>query len=214
MATRPKNVKAPDADPDAAAPAALQVEEAVSAAAPAALPVEEAVSATVAAVAPTPPTDPEELGMTTAVPVLALAAPGPDVTDTKPVGTMPAHATQNMEKMMKNAEEFLSFSQGNVEALVKSGQIWAAGWQDLSKQMAASAQTAMDETMSAFKAMTSVKSLKEALDLQATLARSTVEKAVTGSGQFADASFKLAEQTMAPLTARFQLAAQKFTPAA
>jgi phasin family protein len=116
--------------------------------------------------------------------------------------------------MMKSAEQVLAYSQGNMEALVKSGQIWAAGMQDLSKQMAATAQSTMDETVSAFKALTGVKSLKDALDLQATLTRSTMEKAVTGSGQFADASFKLAEQTLAPLTARFQLAAQKLGTAA
>lgn len=98
--------------------------------------------------------------------------------------------------------------------MMKSGQIWAAGLQDLSKQVAANAQSAMDETVTTFKAMSGVKSLKEAMDLQAALARSAMEKAMTGSGQIADASFKLAEQTLAPLTARFQLAAQKFVPAA
>jgi hypothetical protein len=41
---------------------------------------------------------------------------------------------------MKTAEEFVVFGQGNVEALVKSGQIWAAGVQDLTKQVAATAQ--------------------------------------------------------------------------
>ena len=77
---------------------------------------------------------------------------------------------------MKTAEELVSFSQGNLEAILKSGQIWAAGMQDLSKQVAATAQASFDETMSTFKALTSVKSLKDAIDLQASLARATMEK--------------------------------------
>ena len=38
-----------------------------------------------------------------------------------------AKVKEGMEKAMKTAEEFVAFSQGNLEALVKSGQIWAAG---------------------------------------------------------------------------------------
>ncbi len=68
---------------------------------------------------------------------------------------------------MKTAEELVAFSQGNLEAMVKSGQIWAAGVQDICKQIAANAQASFDETLSTFKALTSVKSLKDAFDLQA-----------------------------------------------
>src|SRR5271166_4414187 len=49
-------------------------------------------------------------------------------------------ATQSMAKVMKTAEEFVSFNQGNLEALIKSGQILATGMQDLGKQVAATAQ--------------------------------------------------------------------------
>ena len=114
---------------------------------------------------------------------------------------------------MRTPEEFVSFSQGNLEAFVKSGQIWAAGMQDLSKQVAATAQAQLDSTMSAFKAMTSVKSLKEAMDLQTSLVRSTVETAMSQTGAVAEASMKLAEQAAAPLTARVNLAVVSFKAA-
>ena len=58
--------------------------------------------------------------------------------------------------------------------------------------MASSMQASYEEAMSAFKALTSVKSLKEAVDLQVGLARSAVEKSVTESSKYTDASFKLA----------------------
>lgn len=115
---------------------------------------------------------------------------------------------------MKTPEEFMTFNQGNVEAFVKSGQIVATGLQDITKMMAASAQAAMDETMSTFRALTTVRSVKEAMDLQTTFARSTIEKAVTQGGQVAETSFKLAEQAIAPLAGRVTLAVESFGKAA
>jgi phasin family protein len=112
--------------------------------------------------------------------------------------------------MTKTAEEMVSFGQGNLEAFTKAGQIWAAGVQELSKQFAATAQAHVDQTVATFKALTTVKSFKEAVDLQSTLARSTVEKAVAETGKLTDASLKLAEQAWAPVTARVTLAVEKF----
>ena len=121
-----------------------------------------------------------------------------------------ATVKKGMEKAMKTAEEFVAFGQGNVEAFIKSSQIWAAGVQDLSKQVAATAQANFDETMSTFKAMSAIKSLKDAFELQAGLARSTMEKTMAESGRLTDASLKLTEQAMAPITARVTLAVEKF----
>jgi phasin family protein len=120
-----------------------------------------------------------------------------------------AKVKQGMEKAMKTAEELVAFSQGNVEAMVKSGQVWAAGVQDISKQMAATAQASFEETVTTFKALSSVKSLKDAIELQTSFARSTMEKTLAESGRLTDASLKLTEQALAPLTARVSLAVEK-----
>ena len=125
-----------------------------------------------------------------------------------------AKVKQGMEKAMKTAEELVAFGQGNVEAMVRSSQIWAAGLQDISKLIAANAQASFDETMSTFKALSSAKSLKDAFELQASLARTTIEKTLAESGKLTDASMKLTEQTLAPLTARVSLAVEKFTKVA
>ena len=76
--------------------------------------------------------------------------------------------------------------------------------------MVASAQASFDETLATCRALSGVKSLKEAVDLQASLARSSMEKAVAETGRITDASVKLAEQAMAPLTQRYALAVEKF----
>ena len=114
---------------------------------------------------------------------------------------------------MKTAEQFITFGQGNVEALVKSSQIVASGLQDLSKQIAANAQAAVEESLSTFRALAGVRSFKEALDLQATYARTSFEKAVNQTGQITEASFKLAEQAYEPLAGRVTLAVESFKAA-
>ena len=119
-----------------------------------------------------------------------------------------------MEKITQTTEELVSFSQANVEAIVKSSQIWAAGVQDIGKTFAATAQAQMDATMATLKAFTSVKSFKDAIELHTTLARSSVESVVAETGKLTDASMKLAEQTFAPITARVNVAMEKFSKAA
>lgn len=131
-----------------------------------------------------------------------------------PVDPEPAPTNTGMEKVMKTTEEFFAFGQGNLEAIMKAGQIWATGLQDLSKQMTAGAQANLDETMAAFKAMSSAKTLKDAIDMQTGFARSTFEKSMTETGKLTDASLKLAEQAMAPITARVTTAMDSFVKAA
>lgn len=116
-----------------------------------------------------------------------------------------------MTRAMKTAEQMSAFSQGNVEALMKSSQIWTTGLQDLTKLFAASAKASLDETMSTFKALSSVKSVKEALELQTSFARTSMEKAMSESGKLTEHSMKLAEQAFAPISARVNVAVETFS---
>jgi phasin family protein len=125
-----------------------------------------------------------------------------------------AQVKEGVEKAMKTAEEFVAFGQGNLEAIMKAGQIWATGMQDLSKHVAAAAQASLDEGMSAFKALSGVKSLKDAFELQSSYARAALEKSLAESGKLTDASIKLTEQALAPITARVNVAVEKFAKAA
>ncbi|MGH7057015.1 MAG: phasin family protein [Acetobacteraceae bacterium] len=115
-----------------------------------------------------------------------------------------------MSKAMNTAEQVIAFNQGNFEAVVASGKVWSQGVQDLSKQVVASAQASLDETLAAFRALSGVKSLREAVDLQTSLARSMLEKSMSESGRITDASVRLAERAMAPLTERVTFAIEAF----
>jgi phasin family protein len=168
---------------------------------------------------PTETTPAVDTSAVEAAPAKAFDATMTNLKDGVAKATAGIEATQatmkeGMEKAMKTAEEFVAFGQGNMEAVMKSGQIWAAGVQDLSKHLAATAQASIDQTVSTFKALTGVKSFKDAFEIQSTYARSAIEKTMAESGKLTDASMKLTEQALAPLTARVTAAVEKFGKAA
>ncbi len=129
---------------------------------------------------------------------------------TKGLETSQAKLKEGVEKAVKTSEELLAFSQGNLEAFVKASQIYAAGFQDISKHVAASSKASIEDTVAFSKSLMGVKSVKEAVDLQTGFAKSSIEKAVTETNKLTDAAVKLTEQTLAPLTARVTLAVETF----
>jgi hypothetical protein len=110
------------------------------------------------------------------------------------------------EKAIKAAKDFAAFNQASMKAFTQAGQILTAGTQDLFRQMAAFA-----ETMSAFQALASAKSVKEGLELQASLASTSATRAMSEGSRFAQASIDLVRKASAPLTARAALAAETFS---
>jgi len=118
--------------------------------------------------------------------------------------------TLGIKTMLKSTEDFVAFGQANLEAFVKSGQIWSAGVQELTKQFATSAKASFEESVSTFKAISTAKSVKEAMDLQSSFAKAALEKAMAESNKMTDASIKLTEQTLAPITARVTVAVESF----
>jgi phasin family protein len=117
---------------------------------------------------------------------------------------------QGVEKAIKSATDLFSFAQGNLEAITRSGQILATGMQDMTQTIATSSKATLEDTVSTMKAMAAVKSIKEAMDLQTALMRSTLERAVSQTSKLTDSSMKLSEQAMAPISARVTLAVETF----
>ncbi len=129
---------------------------------------------------------------------------------TKGFETSQAKMKEGVAKAMKTAEEMVAFSQGNIEAMMKASQIFASGFQEISKHVAASSKASIDESMAFSKSLISVKSVKEALEMQSGFARSAIEKAVAESSKLTDETVKLTENAIAPLTARLALAVETF----
>jgi phasin family protein len=129
---------------------------------------------------------------------------------TKGLETSQAKLKEGVEKAVKTSEEMLAFSKGNMEAFVKATQIYATGVQDISKHIAASSKASLEESVAFSKSLFGVKSVKEAVELQTGFTKSSIEKAVAESNKLTDATVKLAEQAIAPITARISLAVETF----
>ena len=120
-------------------------------------------------------------------------------------------ATKTAEGLFKAAEEAAEFSRGNLEAVAKATQVYVAGVQDLGKQTLAMVQGLADHTVAGAKALGTVKSLKEAAEIQATYARAALEKSFSETAKLQEAALKLAEASFAPISARMTLAVEKFS---
>jgi hypothetical protein len=128
-------------------------------------------------------------------------------------GIEAAHAklTELLEKTVKNSEELLAFNQGNLQAVIKSTQIYSAGFQDISKQLSASGKASFDESLAFTKSLMRAKSGKEVLELQSGFIKVSIESAATERKKIIDAMTKLTVQAFSPLGTRFTLALETFS---
>ncbi len=118
--------------------------------------------------------------------------------------------TKTAEGFFKAAEEAAAFGRGNIEAVTKSAQLFAVGFQDIGKQIFAVSQALTDHAMESAKALAAVKSLKEAADIQSAFAKAALERSMSETAKLQEATFRLAEAASAPLQARMTLAVEKF----
>jgi hypothetical protein len=119
--------------------------------------------------------------------------------------------TRTAEGFFKAAEEAAEFSRGNIEAMTKSAQLFATGFQDIGKQVFAVSQALTDHAMESAKAFAGVKSLKEVADIQAAFAKASMERSMSEAAKLQEATFRLAETASAPLQARMAVAVEKFS---
>jgi phasin family protein len=120
-----------------------------------------------------------------------------------------AHKTAG--DMMKASEEAVEFGRGNFEAVSKATQVYVTGMQDLSRQTVTMFQAFSEQAIEAAKTLSSLKSLKEAADFQASFAKTAFERAVADATKLQEASVKLAEAAIEPISARMTIAMEKMT---
>jgi phasin family protein len=120
-----------------------------------------------------------------------------------------AHKTAG--DLMKASEEAVEFGRGNLEAVSKATQVYVTGMQDLSRQTVTMFQSFSEQAIEAAKTLSSLKSLKEAADFQASFAKTAFERAVADATKLQEASVKLAEAAIEPISARMTIAMEKMT---
>ena len=110
--------------------------------------------------------------------------------------------------------DYTDFTKGNVEAVVESGKILAAGLQGMGTAMVADTKESFETMTADVKAIAAVKSPTELVKLQGEIMRRNLDKAVSYGSKNSEAMLKLANDMFAPLSGRFSLAMDKVRKAA
>ncbi|MFA6220154.1 MAG: phasin family protein [Erythrobacter sp.] len=118
------------------------------------------------------------------------------------------------DKGTELAKEAVEFQKGNLEALVESGKILAAGVQDMGRTYVEEAKGAVETVQADVKKIAAVKSPTELFQLQGEIARRNFDAAVAGASKNTEAMLKLVNDAFAPVSTRMSLAAEKFSKAA
>jgi phasin family protein len=119
-------------------------------------------------------------------------------------------AQKHAAAMQKTLEEAIAFGRGNLEAFVKASTILTEGMQEMARASLAFGQAAFAEGLENAKALAGVKSIREALDLQASFAKTSTERFIAETTKLSEHSAKLAEKAMAPMIERVNLAMKTF----
>lgn len=114
------------------------------------------------------------------------------------------------ENLFKSYGDLAGFGKGNVEAVVKSSTIVARGFEELSRQFMALAQSNMEHSVAAAKAALNCTTLKQIVDLQSDFAKTTFDKLVSEGNKLSEMSYKMTNEAIEPLQARVTLAVETF----
>lgn len=120
------------------------------------------------------------------------------------------HVEKASQQFYKNIDDLASFNKDNVEAVVKSSSIFAKGYEDLSKSLMAYAQSAMDLGMATGKAMMTVKTVRELVDLQSEYAKASFDGLLAETAKLSEMSVKVTSDALEPINARVNVAMEKF----
>lgn len=118
------------------------------------------------------------------------------------------------EKSQTSFSDVPEFAKGNVEAIIESSKILAAGLQDMGKSYVEESKTAFETISADVKDLAAVKSPTEFFEKQSALARKNFDAAVAATSKSSEAVLKLANEAFQPLSTRMSLAIEKIKKAA
>ncbi len=122
--------------------------------------------------------------------------------------------TTGLKRAAELARGYVDVQRTAVETVVKAGQIYGEGLQGLVTHAANVNRVQFEDTVAYLRALTSVKSVKEALELQAQFARTTASRVLSEGSAFAEDYLKVAGQALTPVVTRAREAADKVKSAA
>lgn len=111
-------------------------------------------------------------------------------------------AKDMMNQGMKMWTDMQAAGQKNMEAWLQSSTLAIKGSQDLMVQMSETAKVAFEDNMQATKALSSVKTAQEAVELQSTMMQTMATKHMSEAKKLGEASISIMQTSMEPLNKR------------
>ncbi len=118
-------------------------------------------------------------------------------------------AEKTSKAVFKGYGDFSAFGQEYLDAMVKSGGIFAEGFETLGKEWAAFARASFEDNVATTKAVLGAKSLHEMVELQTRYTRKNIDQTLAETSKLAEFSVKVANEALAPIQARVNLAVEK-----
>ena len=101
------------------------------------------------------------------------------------------------------------FARGNVEAVVESGKILAAGLQDMATNLASESRSVFEGMTADLKDLAAAKTPADFLKMQSEMLRKSFDSAVSYGSKNSEAMLKLANEVFAPISGRVSMAVEK-----
>ncbi len=119
---------------------------------------------------------------------------------------MTANTTQSLD-------QFVAFGKENVDAFVKSSSLAVKGIEELTKAYTTLANQQIEQTVSAVKALSAVKSPSEFQAVYSNLAKTSLETLVAEGRKLQELTSSVVTSSAAPINARIQAVAGSFKAA-
>ena len=109
------------------------------------------------------------------------------------------------------AEQMSEAAKANMEAVVESGRIAAAGARDLGTEIVATTKSGVEQATAAVKTLAEAKSPTEFFQLQSDMIRASFDRMVADGSKITEHLVKLAGEAVQPLSSRASVNAEKFS---
>ena len=114
------------------------------------------------------------------------------------------------EFAFKNYDEIADFNKDTIEAVIASSNVVAKGVEDLGQEIASYAQFAAEKNIETAKQLFAVKSVQDAMDLQASWAKAAFDGFLAESAKLQDLSLQVSTKAAEPLSKQVNAAVEKF----
>lgn len=119
-----------------------------------------------------------------------------------------AFAQEQVEKVatsfLKGFDEAHGQGRANLDALIKANAIAAKGFEEIGRAWFGFAQTSLDHSAAAAKAVLGAKSLREAVDVQSGYAKTAIDNLLAEGTRLSELGVKVTNEALAPLGERVQ----------